>query len=100
VGVASELPLKGPKQKLELTRNYFAATAAIASGPAGFPGLKPIDNARDAGSKEGPTATRAIQIDNYAIPANASNDAEFLFPAGSSPLQSVGPTKVAVGARP
>ena len=84
-----------------VTRNYFAKTAAIANsndGNAG--GFAFSENARDAHSKEGKVGTGSIEITGYELPEpKPESDATFLRYPATSPLKSIGPNKVSVGAR-
>ena len=84
----------------KLARNYFAKTAAIANsndGNAG--GFTFADNARDAHSKEGNVSTGSTEIAGYELPEpKPESDATFLRYPANSPLKSVGPNKVSVGA--
>lgn len=99
-GIKTDVPLTAGSV-CSLTRNYFAKTAAIVTsndGNAG--GFAFADNARDAHSKEGKVGTGSIEVPGYELPEpKPESDATFLRSPATSPLKSVGPNKVSVGAR-
>jgi serine/threonine protein kinase len=99
-GVLIDASLAG-LDRLALTRNYFAATAKIATAAPAVPvgGLRPASNARDKATHEGSLTTGAVEVPDYTMPAPAKSagDAEFLRPPGR--LTAPGLEGVSVGAR-
>lgn len=99
-GIKTEAPLSAGSV-CTFTRNYFAKTAAIANSIDGNTGgFAFADNARDPHSKEGKVGTGCIEVAGYDLPEpKPESDATFLRYPANSPLKSVGPNKVSVGAR-
>jgi tRNA A-37 threonylcarbamoyl transferase component Bud32 len=99
VGVQFEFPPSTKaKVALGVSQNYFGKTAAAlrSGGPGGaIPGVKPTDNGIGPGSKPG-NFPGAVAAEAPDLPTDPDDDATFLR-APTPP--TVGPNKVAVGAR-